>query len=313
MSAKPTHVSVDDGAFHKFFHVMPNMYDDDLDPYEYRLLGHYKRTGFCYQSTRTIATKCKMSVGKVSATRKALVEKKLIAVEMLTRKALKERGADIREEKPDDVQKICVVTVVDVTLINHARYAGSVHHMNTDKRSPHEHSLREGQRSLHERKNNPSNKNKPKDSLPSKNGNHRPAQKEKPTHTKAELDAAFDAVKAAWGVENGGVIAQYRGLLFGMGSARGAWKACRLDQPMDVAEFQRFTEWAKRRMAEMPSTEHKMPEVPETIARWAEDFRQQGQKTKQPALRLVQKLPPNFEDLIQANGNFAGGVRETVG
>lgn len=35
--------------------------------------------------------------------------------------------------------------------------------------------------------------------------------------------------------------------------------------------------------------------------------------TKQPALRLVQKLPPNFEDLIQANGNFAGGVRETVG
>lgn len=36
-------------------------------------------------------------------------------------------------------------------------------------------------------------------------------------------------------------------------------------------------------------------------------------RTKQPALRLVQKLPPNFEQLIMANGNFTGGIGETVG
>lgn len=56
----------------KYYHVMLNMADDDLDPYQYRLLGHYIRVGTCWQSTRTTAKHCKMSVGKVSTVRDEL-------------------------------------------------------------------------------------------------------------------------------------------------------------------------------------------------------------------------------------------------
>ena len=53
---------------------IPNLYDDsDLDPYEFRLLVHYVRVGNCYESTRTTAKKCHMSVGQVSEKRESLV------------------------------------------------------------------------------------------------------------------------------------------------------------------------------------------------------------------------------------------------
>jgi hypothetical protein len=68
----------DEGRENKYFHQMLNMADDDLDPYQYRLLGHYKRVcgesedGACWESTRTTAKNCKMSVGKVTSTRREL-------------------------------------------------------------------------------------------------------------------------------------------------------------------------------------------------------------------------------------------------
>lgn len=58
---------------------LPNLYDDaGLDPYEFRLLVHYVRVGNCFESTRTTAEKCNMSIGKVSITRKALEKKGFI-------------------------------------------------------------------------------------------------------------------------------------------------------------------------------------------------------------------------------------------
>lgn len=132
MTDTPTHLVHDAGAFQKYFHLMPNMYDDDLDPYEYRLLGHYKRVGVSWEGTRQVAEKCKMSVGQVSKTRKSLAAKNLLKVEMLTRKKLTERGL-VQDIDPDDKVEICVVTVVDVTEQNVSRYAKShtVHHVNT--------------------------------------------------------------------------------------------------------------------------------------------------------------------------------------
>lgn len=63
----------------RYFHYMLNMADDDLGPYEYRLLGHYRRVCGAYnhpctESTRTTASRCKMGVGTVSQTRKWLFE-----------------------------------------------------------------------------------------------------------------------------------------------------------------------------------------------------------------------------------------------
>lgn len=121
----------DDGAHNKYFHVLPNMYDDDLDPYEYRLIGHYKRVGISWEGTRKVAEKTKMSVGKVAKTRKALADRKLIRMEYLTRKDLKDRGL-VDDEKPDDKTKIVVVSVMDVMAENIARYQPKgVHVVNT--------------------------------------------------------------------------------------------------------------------------------------------------------------------------------------
>lgn len=70
----------DRGKFGKYFTQMYNMADDDLNPYQYRLLAHYKRvcgednSGVCFESTRTTAKICQMSTGKVSKVRWELVD-----------------------------------------------------------------------------------------------------------------------------------------------------------------------------------------------------------------------------------------------
>jgi hypothetical protein len=67
-----------DGWQGKYFHVMLNMADDDLGPFEYRLLGHYIRVcgaesdGICFQSVRNIAQATQMSIPKVIEARKTL-------------------------------------------------------------------------------------------------------------------------------------------------------------------------------------------------------------------------------------------------
>lgn len=126
----------DEAPHSKYFHTLPNMYDDDLNPYEYRLIGHFKRVGVSWEGTRKIADKTKMSIGMVGKTRKSLEDKGLIRVEFLTRKDLKERGF-VDDKKPEEKTQIAVVFVVDVMEQNIARYskgnnyAKGVHVVNT--------------------------------------------------------------------------------------------------------------------------------------------------------------------------------------
>jgi hypothetical protein len=113
----------DDGHLNKYYHSMLNMADDDLDPYEYRLLGHYRRvcglTGKCTQSVREIAKACRMSVGKVSETRMKLAKDGWISAIRI-----QEKGADVG----------FIVTVIDRMKENVERYvskAKGVQDMNT--------------------------------------------------------------------------------------------------------------------------------------------------------------------------------------
>ena len=55
-------------------HELPHLYDDELDPYQYRMMGHYVRVGECWEGLRTTAKKCKMSLGKAQATRQWLAD-----------------------------------------------------------------------------------------------------------------------------------------------------------------------------------------------------------------------------------------------
>lgn len=69
--------------FGAYFHVMLNMYDDDLDPYQYRLLGHYKRVCGadnqpCKQGFRKISQHTKIGLTKIGETRQQLADLGLI-------------------------------------------------------------------------------------------------------------------------------------------------------------------------------------------------------------------------------------------
>ena len=69
---------------HAYFSMMPNMLDDMLDPYQYRLYAHIKRVcgerGMCWQSTETMAEQCRMSTGKVSEVKQELCKMGLITI-----------------------------------------------------------------------------------------------------------------------------------------------------------------------------------------------------------------------------------------
>lgn len=128
-SEKPVEIR-DEGMTDKYFHVMLNMADDELDPYEYRLLGHYRRVCGaqntpCTESTRRTAERCKMSVGKVSETRQALAALGWIQ--------LSEDGNRV------------TVTLVDRMSENVARYSDDKR--SPDERSPDEQS--EGHKNVH--------------------------------------------------------------------------------------------------------------------------------------------------------------------
>lgn len=124
---RPKHDSVrDDGRSEKYFHIVLNIADDDLDPYQYRLLGHYRRvcgeSGICWEGTRTTAKICKMSVGKVSQTRKELEQLGYIAIKIEANETLH-------------------ITVIDRWAENIARY---------NKRSSGEHPVHDMNTSVHQ-------------------------------------------------------------------------------------------------------------------------------------------------------------------
>ena len=68
----------------KYFHLMLNMWDDDLNAHQYRLLGHYARVagqeGKCWEGVRKTAKRCHMSPETVIKTRKELAAMGLIRV-----------------------------------------------------------------------------------------------------------------------------------------------------------------------------------------------------------------------------------------
>ncbi|HBU29603.1 MAG TPA: hypothetical protein DEB56_08260 [Thiobacillus sp.] len=101
-----------DGPPGKYFTMLLNMADDDLDPFEYRLLGHYIRVcgagkdGSCFETTRTTAEKTRMSRMNIQK----------------ARDSLREHGW-IRFEKGKPRQPL-LITIVDRMAENVARYAG---------------------------------------------------------------------------------------------------------------------------------------------------------------------------------------------
>lgn len=112
--------SVKDDGQGKYFHIMLNMYDDDLDPYQYRLLGHYRRVcgagGSCYEATSKTADICKMSIRKIKSTRKELQDLGCINIEP-------QKGSTL------------IITIADKMADNVNRYHKEVHEVHEGRAS----------------------------------------------------------------------------------------------------------------------------------------------------------------------------------
>jgi hypothetical protein len=107
----------------KYFTLIPNMIDDlHLTVYAFRLYCHIKRVvgefedGSCWQSTRTLATHCNMSLASISKAKKELEKAGLIRI----------------ESKPGDHGDYHEITIRDVWARNMAQFSES------SKRSPDE-------------------------------------------------------------------------------------------------------------------------------------------------------------------------------
>ena len=121
---------VDEGDLRKYRTELPNTIDDlGLDPYEFRLYAHFKRVaggnsgGACWQSTRSLAEHCRMSLHSVSRAKARLVELGLIEIDHYKQPTTASPTG----------QWVDRVRIVDIWLENFLRYAPA------SKRSPHEH------------------------------------------------------------------------------------------------------------------------------------------------------------------------------
>jgi hypothetical protein len=222
----PQQQQIEDENKGKYFHIMLNMYDDDLSPYEYRLLGHYIRVGKCWEGVRKTAKTCQMSVGMVVKTRNKLHAGGYITV----------------EHRDNDT---VYIEVVDRMHENVARYANrspheqGVHHMNTN-RSPHE----QGVQDVNERitpEEEPEKKNQ-------EEPNHSPNGARKP-NPHSEM---MDLVGKAYGFGTEAVLtSNIAAVLRGTSKARG-WKEYNVNPPMTLEEATQFFEDAGDYKAQKP-------------------------------------------------------------
>lgn len=130
-------------APHDFFCQIPNLVDElNLSPYAYRLYGHFKRvageSGKCWQSTRTLADKCRMSMGSVSDAKKELESTYPPLIKVTS--------------KTKDNGMYHEVVITDIWYINHDYWTGKDVHI---VKSPPSRSQSEHPRSPSETKKNP--------------------------------------------------------------------------------------------------------------------------------------------------------------
>lgn len=222
MELDETQLIDNDGDSHKYFHQMLNMADDDLDPYEYRLLGHYIRVGKCKQGLTKIAKTTRMGKAKVILTRAALEEKGYI-------KNVMPSAEDARKGKTVHT------TVIDRWAENIARYskAGS---------NPYQPSTNQNQLpgTNQNRKNNSIKKNQEEESP-----NGAVTSKKKTSYSKEQLDALHDAICEVWRdlTPDMAIVNSIKQLLLALPSAKGEWKRCACNPPVYADELKLWRAW----------------------------------------------------------------------
>lgn len=238
----------DEGGAWKYFAPMLHMDDDDLDPYEYRLLGHYRRVcgengGKCTESTRTTAEKTKMSTGKISGARKHLEALGRIKIVY--------------------TKKTCEITLRDCWAENIARYVkrSPGEHVHTVNSPSHEHvhhmnTPREIGRSPGEPKNK-LKKEQPNTSIEPKIVEISPRP----------IDPMFEAIAKVWKTRAGAIVGYIRCMMLGT-ARKGDWKDANFDTAATPDEIIKFGAWWSKHHPDLS-----IPRKPEKIQSYFYEFR----------------------------------------
>lgn len=246
---------VDASDLRKYRIELPNLYDDaDLDPYEFRLLAHYKRVGTCTESTETTRKKTRMSKAQVSDRRQSLHNKGFIVMQKVY----------LDEEKKTYSYRI---TVVDKWRENFETYSTRSHSEHPP--SPSEHPVHTvNQRSNHIKKDPKTNGDKsPRANTIPEVVLFREVTKRYPNSVNFEdVKASISKVKErlrrdvtrddllpfykAWTSKgyNPSAITWLEWAETGMVPANGAWKSSRPATPPGVDVAQR---WLERKQQEL--------------------------------------------------------------
>lgn len=311
-----------EGAPPKYFHMMLNMADDDLNPYQYRLLGHYLRWaghgGEITQGIRETAKVTQMSVNKIRSTREELVRLGYLKVFTPT--------------KDEQIRGMAtLIVVVDRWAENVARYAHPVSNMthppvsnmiqvsaqtcvkydtppvsNMTPMNNYTEELKEQERTL----------SATADGDPFKTFiEGLPIEDDPAPKPERPRDPIFDAIAETWKITAGGMIGQIKAMMLGK-AKKGEWAACNFEPPATAEEITAFGRWYK---AEADGLS--LPTAPMKIQKWFYQYREQRPKFRRvilPAEPLPELPPvdddgdaPTAEELHELVGmlsqNFIGG------
>ena len=274
------------------FHVMYNEEDDTLNPYQYRLLGHYRRVcgknGECFESTRTTSEKIGISPSTIVRVRRQLADMGKIVL-TTTGQRVHVKLPEIAKPFLQDNGTVSVEAQVEAQTVLPQKQTVLPQKQTVLPQKQTvlpQKQLSEGSSLYVRAREEPIKKNHQeepikniKEPLPTKNGQRTAAttpsskavaEKPKEPRTPRPGDAEYDAIKAAFPNAAKGEILMLRGLLCGIGTVKGDWKVNQLDTPLTPEEVIAFgqyrTERARRGNISAPSK-------PDVLARWVNDWR----------------------------------------
>lgn len=266
---------VNQAPYHKYFTQMLNMAEDDLDPFQYRLLAHYVRWtghgGKSDESIRQTAVASKMSPNKVQA---ALSELECLGYIKVDRPTPEEA----RQGKPINV------TVLDRWADNIFRYQ-AVSNM-TQENSQAVSNMTQGGVSYMTHLKEQGNKEPKKKTLNTSAAGATDSG-DKPPRPR---DLIFDAVAIGQGMEEGiegGRIAKLSNWLKGSYTGKGAEKTTAISAPATVPMIELFfSDWRK---------EHKGINPPLDFIKFVEQWRIWAASKRQPS----KTIRPTFTSTIK--------------
>lgn len=237
-----------DAPSHKYFTQMLNIAEDDLDPFQYRLLAHYVRwTGHgngTDESIRTAAKATKMGINKVRSTLNELSALGYITYERPT---------------PQEARngKTIHITVLDRWEDNILRYKKPVSNPIQGNEKPVSNQIHPPVSKTIRLEEQDTEEPKEDISLPKVKGR-------KP-------DPQYDLIAKIWGINAGGWVSNIQGMIFGSKKVKGEWLRCEFEPHATIEELQGFEPYLRKRMSDKNIKD--VPTAAVTIQRWFYDYR----------------------------------------